>query len=239
MAALTAAKTELVLIDYDDLVNARNDADTAQKIKFAFGKDGLGVLAVTNVPQELRDQRLRLLGIARRLGTLPEETLAKYENPDLHYCAGWSRGREKFKGKVDTAKGSWYANGLHEDAANGDADLKARYPESTTEPAWPDAEVGDDMRGAFRSFSRSLYDLSRHVLRHCDAAVASAVAAKGFASDARLTAATHGGAAPRRPPAPLLPARRRAVGRRRGLVRLAQRQQRHHGPGAGDLLRRR
>ncbi|KAH8068709.1 hypothetical protein JL721_6571 [Aureococcus anophagefferens] len=141
-----------------------------KKIAFAFGKDGLGVLAVTNVPQELRDQRLRLLGIARRLGTLPEETLAKYENPDLHYCAGWSRRREKFKGKVDTAKGSWYANGLHEDAANGDADLKARYPESTTEPAWPDAEVGDDMRGAFRSFSRSLYDLSRHVLRHCDAA---------------------------------------------------------------------
>ncbi|KAH8077177.1 hypothetical protein JL720_10140 [Aureococcus anophagefferens] len=124
MAALTAAKTELVLIDYDDL--------------------------------ELRDQRLRLLGIARRLGTLPEETLAKYENPDLHYCAGWSRGREKFKGKVDTAKGSWYANGLHEDAANGDADLKARYPESTTEPAWPDAEVGDDMRGAFRSVITAL-----------------------------------------------------------------------------------
>ena len=192
MAALAAAKTELVLIDYDDLVHAKNDADTARKIKFAFGKDGLGVLAVTNVPQELRDQRLRLLGIARRLGTLPEETLAKYENPDLHYCAGWSRGRERFKGKVDTAKGSWYANGLHEDAANGDADLKARYPESTTEPAWPDAEVGDDMRGAFRSFSRSLYDLSRHVLRHCDAAVASAVAAEGFASDAkRLTAVTH------------------------------------------------
>ncbi|KAH8053847.1 hypothetical protein JL722_9327 [Aureococcus anophagefferens] len=93
MAALTAAKTELVLIDYDDLVNARNDADTAQKIKFAFGKDGLGVLAVTNVPQELRDQRLRLLGIARRLGTLPEETLAKASRATRSLTAVTQRSR--------------------------------------------------------------------------------------------------------------------------------------------------
>ena len=197
MAALTAKTTaapELVTIPYVDLVSGRNDAKIGQLVAHAFGKDGLGVLAVTDVPEAVVDERLRLLGLARRLGTLPSEVLAKYERGDLHYCAGWSRGREKFKGKVDTAKGSWYANGLWEDAANGDEALKARYPESTTEPEWPNEEVGDDLRDAFRALSRSFYEMSRHVLRHCDAAVSKSLEAKGYAatsSSGTLTAVTH------------------------------------------------
>eukprot|EP00629_Pelagomonadales_sp_RCC1024_P015074 CAMPEP_0119293282 /NCGR_PEP_ID=MMETSP1329-20130426/45772_1 /TAXON_ID=114041 /ORGANISM="Genus nov. species nov., Strain RCC1024" /LENGTH=359 /DNA_ID=CAMNT_0007294145 /DNA_START=59 /DNA_END=1135 /DNA_ORIENTATION=+ len=184
---------ELCLIDYSSLVGGTDDAAIGKKIAKAFGPDGLGVLAVTDVPKEVSKQRIKLLELGRRLGTLPEETLARYERPELHYCAGWSRGREKFKGKLDTAKGSWYANGLYEDAAEGSQDLKARYPESTTEPEWPGEDVvGGDLRGAFRALSRSLYDMSLHVLRHCDAAACSALKAKGLeAPPDALTAVTH------------------------------------------------
>lgn len=193
MSELCLGPTELCQISYDALVSGSEDEVIGERIARAFGEHGLGVLAVTDVPQELTAQRLRLLGLARKLGTLPEDILAKYERPELSYCAGWSRGREKFKGKVDTAKGSWYANGLYADAAQGSADLQGRYPESTTEPVWPsEAEVGDDMSAAFRTYSRSIYDLSRHVLRHCDAAVETSLRAKGLQGIPNvLSAVTH------------------------------------------------
>jgi len=35
------------------------------------------------------------------------EELEQYELPSTHFCLGWSRGREKFQGKPDTAKGSF------------------------------------------------------------------------------------------------------------------------------------
>lgn len=101
--------TTLHLIDYATLVDATDDESTRATVAAAFGPDGLGVLAVTGVPPELTEKRLKLLGLARKLGTLPGDELARFERPELYFCAGWSRGREKFRGKVDTAKGSWRA----------------------------------------------------------------------------------------------------------------------------------
>jgi len=34
------------------------------------------------------------------------------ERPDLSYSRGWSRGKEKFQGKFDNLKGSFYADPL-------------------------------------------------------------------------------------------------------------------------------
>lgn len=197
MAAQVAAPPALTLIPYDDLVNGRDSERIGAAIAAAFGERGLGVLAVTGVPKELTAARLELLALARKLGTLDAEVLAKYERPELSYCAGWSRGREKFKGKLDTAKGSWYANGLWEEPAGEGpraADLKARYAPMTTEPLWPDADLGGcDLRTAFRGYSRSLYELADPILRHCDAAVVRALAARNLkpASPDLLRGCTH------------------------------------------------
>ena len=114
--------------------------------------------------------------------------LKNYERPELCYCAGWSRGREKFRGQLDVAKGSWYANGLHSDAAGDDASLRERYPESTTEPQWPAPELlGDSLEDAFRDLSRDLHALSRHVLRRCDAVAERALRKRGVAYETTLS----------------------------------------------------
>ena len=54
------------------------------------------------------------------------EVLEKYERSDAHYCVGWSRGREKFKGKPDMAKGSFYANHMWDDPAQGDEAVREK-----------------------------------------------------------------------------------------------------------------
>lgn len=83
------------------------------RIHQAYGKEGLGILAVTGVPQ-YAEYRSQLLPLAQRLACLPESDLAAIEHPESSYSVGWSHGKESFDGKPDTAKGSFYANPLHD-----------------------------------------------------------------------------------------------------------------------------
>ena len=185
----SSAAEAVQTIDYDALLNSTDEKAVEAAVASAFGPNGLGLLAVTNVPAALTAKRQRLLRLGQKLGTLPDDVLKQYERPELSYCAGWSRGREKFRGQLDVAKGSWYANGLHRDAAAGDAGLRERYPESTTEPQWPSPELlGDSLEEAFRDLSRDLHALSRHVLRRCDAVAKNALAQRGVAYETTLSA---------------------------------------------------
>ena len=182
----SAAEAVLQTIDYDALLNSTDEKAVEAAVASAFGPNGFGVLAVTNVPAALTAKRRRLLRLGQKLGTLPDDVLKQYERPELCYCAGWSRGREKFRGQLDVAKGSWYANGLHSHI--DDASLRERYPESTTEPQWPSPELlGDSLEDAFRDLSRDLHALSRHVLRRCDAVAERALRKRGVAYETTLS----------------------------------------------------
>ena len=182
----SAAEAVLQTIDYDALLNSTDEKAVEAAVASAFGPNGLGVLAVTNVPAALTAKRRRLLRLGQKLGTLPDDVLKQYERPELCYCAGWSRGREKFRGQLDVAKGSWYANGLHSNI--DDASLRERYPESTTEPQWPSPDLlGDSLEDAFRGLSRDLHALSRHVLRRCDAVAERALRKRGVAYETTLS----------------------------------------------------
>jgi hypothetical protein len=74
-------------------------------------QDGLGIVAVTNVPKvsEMRD---RLLPLGRKFALLPDSVKAKYEHADSLWSFGWSHGKERLQGRPDFAKGSYYANPL-------------------------------------------------------------------------------------------------------------------------------
>jgi hypothetical protein len=112
------ADQPVVCIEYADLCGPAPDA-VDKDILRAYGPGGLGILFVRGVPG-MAEAREALLPLARDVARLPEPTLAAYENERAFYCIGWSRGREKFNGKPDVAKGSFYANPIHDDPANGD-----------------------------------------------------------------------------------------------------------------------
>jgi len=92
---------------------------------------------VKNVPgyEELRKE---LLPLASRFAELPEESKAKCVDPSTKYSFGWSHGKESFQGKVDTAKGSYYANPMY-DRCTDDAALIKKYPHSYGPNIWPEA----------------------------------------------------------------------------------------------------
>ncbi|KAL3763195.1 hypothetical protein ACHAW5_005092 [Stephanodiscus triporus] len=90
-------------------------SNIAGLIEGAFSSIGLGIIAITDVPN-LHRSRLRLLRLSQKLATLPADQLEGITVPESSYQVGWSHGREKLEGdKLDYSKGSFYANPLTED----------------------------------------------------------------------------------------------------------------------------
>jgi hypothetical protein len=90
--------------------------------------DALGVIAVEGVP-EVESRRALLLPLAAQLANLPHEALKKYTVPESNFSVGWSRGKEHLQaGRVDSLKGSFYANPLVDDpAVDVSADVRQQY----------------------------------------------------------------------------------------------------------------
>ena len=98
----------IICLDYDDLASTKDDI--VDKVGEAFGYEGLGILAVRNVPN-LQKLREKLLSVGRHFAEdLSEETRKKYEHPKSYWSFGWSHGKEKLQGRPDYSKGSYYNN---------------------------------------------------------------------------------------------------------------------------------
>jgi hypothetical protein len=151
---------DTVLFDYADLLN--ENADLSEKIKAAFGPDGFGICLVKNVPKypELRE---KLLPLAHKIGNLPKETLEKLEYPDTFYQVGWSHGKEKFKGKEDYSKGSFYANPQY-DNPKADPNIKGDiFPHNR----WPSEDV-PDLEDAFKNLGQLIVQTGIYLSKHID-----------------------------------------------------------------------
>ncbi|PNW86984.1 hypothetical protein CHLRE_02g104100v5 [Chlamydomonas reinhardtii] len=102
----------LVVLDYNDLASGNH---LHAQIEEALGPNGLGALAVRNVPGYVARRRL-LLPQAHAFANLPEDVRRRYEDQESHYSVGWSHGKESLSsGQPDTYKGSYYANPLVDD----------------------------------------------------------------------------------------------------------------------------
>ncbi|GKZ00704.1 hypothetical protein MPSEU_001022400 [Mayamaea pseudoterrestris] len=118
-----ATKASVVTISYAELVafgesNSSTSSSTLiDAVGKAFGADGLGILAVTNVPG-FDEHRKTLLPLAAKLPSLPD--LDSLVDEKSLYSTGWSHGKECLvihgaASRPDTAKGSFYANPLTND----------------------------------------------------------------------------------------------------------------------------
>ncbi|KAL4469872.1 hypothetical protein ABPG72_011093 [Tetrahymena utriculariae] len=108
MTAPKEIKTaKIIEFDYAEL--ADKGKPLYEKIKDAYGPEGVGICLVRNVPGYV-EARKKLLPLAFKLANLPKENLQKLVKPEFMHAIGWSHGVEQFKGKFDFSKGSFYAN---------------------------------------------------------------------------------------------------------------------------------
>lgn len=118
---MASATKRVVTLKFEDLVAGK---DLTEEIYEAYGPDGLGALTISGIPEFLkqREQLLPLGYDVRRsdmkqkdtssykiaspqLAHIPQEKLAKLEDAESLWNAGWSYGREKLGDDADTSKG--------------------------------------------------------------------------------------------------------------------------------------
>lgn len=134
---------EPLTVSLNDLASGTID----DKLPEAFGPDSLGILVVSDLPQQYHELRKKVLRSAQKLSKLPRETLSKLEAPDAYYLVGWSHGKEKLaSGEYDTKKGSFYVNCSFfndPDAEGPPQNVVGKYPQLpgyTAQNIWPSEE---------------------------------------------------------------------------------------------------
>ena len=163
------ASQHAVVIPYTSLLSAfaSPDSSTFSKISAAYGPSGLGILAVSGVP-DLDLLRHRLLPLAREIALLPESDRKGMERPEAFFQVGWSHGNEKLQGDVpDFAKGSFYANPLVDVPLPSDSYSVSKYPSFLSPNAWPDESL-PSLEGSFKALGRLAVEVGVLVAKQCD-----------------------------------------------------------------------
>eukprot|EP00013_Stygamoeba_regulata_P027737 CAMPEP_0177660916 /NCGR_PEP_ID=MMETSP0447-20121125/18342_1 /TAXON_ID=0 /ORGANISM="Stygamoeba regulata, Strain BSH-02190019" /LENGTH=372 /DNA_ID=CAMNT_0019166107 /DNA_START=122 /DNA_END=1239 /DNA_ORIENTATION=- len=131
--------TNVVELPYDEL---EKGADLTESIKHAYGFDGLGLLAVSGVP-DLMEKRVRTLPMARKFAMLPDEVKEKTVHKESFYSFGWSHGKEMMKKDTpDWCKGSYYFNPEY-NVPFEDEELVRQYPSFCHPNIWPRDDFPD------------------------------------------------------------------------------------------------
>jgi isopenicillin N synthase-like dioxygenase len=180
-----------VLIAYSDLVAFANQDEASKDslievIGLAYGADGLGLLAVTDVPN-FCEKRERLLKLSLKLPYAKD--LKDCELPDALYSTGWSHGKEQLApGKPDWAKGSFYANPWLDSLVDYRSEKDGRtehwqkqgkdFPEFYADNVWPQSLP--DMRDAFMDLGQLMMQVGGLLAAVCDAYCAKHGVATNF-----------------------------------------------------------
>lgn len=169
---MSSKRPRLVSIEHKDIVD--RSSDLRSEIRDAYSSAGklnlvvgLGILVVKNIPG-YEEARRRLLPLGKELGELPDSGKKKLEAPEVLYQVGWSHGIEKFKGKPDFLKGSFYANVLFDEY---DSPLVDRAHNK-----WPTESI-PDLEHAFKNLSRLMFNVGGLLSFHIDNYVHSIVPA--------------------------------------------------------------
>ena len=160
----TVQELDIPVVPYASL--RRADSATRSILRSAIGRDGLGIVSVSDIPG-FSEMRRRLLPLAKRLAGQPREFLAQLEDEASQYNVGWSFGRELLDGRVDTRKGSFYAN-PNMDVPTEDVALIERYPCYCRRNVWP-VPGGDldDLEPAFKELGQLMYRVGMELMDAC------------------------------------------------------------------------
>jgi isopenicillin N synthase-like dioxygenase len=151
-------------IAYQDLLDG---APTLSKqIEEAYGENGLGILVVSGIPN-LLEQRNDILPKSHTFASLPDDVKQQYENEKSLYGFGWSHGKEKFNGKSDTKKGSYYANPKFDNPTD-DPELVENAAYNFLPNIWPSEQVVPGFENGFKKLGSTMVHVAELVSSACD-----------------------------------------------------------------------
>jgi isopenicillin N synthase-like dioxygenase len=162
---MTSLSAEVVILDHEQLI-ATPSASSRSAIQKAFGPDGVGLIAIRNVPH-FTELKQALLSQAHTLAHLPSAELQALEDPDSLYNAGWSHGKEKLKAdRPDWNKASFYFNPLVD--IPGTAQDRQQYPYSYPCNRWPSPSSMPTLEPAAKQLGTLMKNVVLQISKHID-----------------------------------------------------------------------
>ncbi|KAL4463191.1 hypothetical protein ABPG74_007192 [Tetrahymena malaccensis] len=162
-----------VVFEYEEIANRDNVLH--DKIKQAYGPDGVGLCLVKNVPK-YTEYRSSLLPLGHQLANLPQEKLDKLTRPELFYSSGWSHGKEQFRGRVDTSKGSFYGFPLNDTPITQLDGNLAEKGGVIQRNIWPTEDI-PTFEQSFKDLGRLMSEVGALLAYHIDKYVKSVIPA--------------------------------------------------------------
>mmetsp|Transcript_9044 Transcript_9044/g.13545 ORF Transcript_9044/g.13545 Transcript_9044/m.13545 type:complete len:384 (+) Transcript_9044:98-1249(+) len=162
-----AKKVSPTVVNFQDLNSKK---DLMVQIEKAFGYEGLGIIAVTGIP-EVEALRTALFKDGYKFANLDNMTKKKYEHKQSFYSFGWSHGKEKLQGHPDYSKGSYYNNPLT-NTPFATKEMINKLPAFATPNIWPDKDI-PSLEKNFMTLGQLVVKVGILVARRCDEYISS------------------------------------------------------------------
>ncbi|MGK3748966.1 MAG: isopenicillin N synthase-like dioxygenase [Bacillariaceae sp.] len=154
----------LVIVDYKDL--SSTGTNIQKEIEMAFGKEGVGIIGIQNVPGFV-DAKRNLLSLSHSLAHLPQKELNDLEDPETLWNSGWSHGKEKLKNDTpDINKASYYYNPIID--VPGTEEERKKFPLSYPCNRWPKKESLPTFEQACKHFGSMMKTVAVELCSHID-----------------------------------------------------------------------
>lgn len=161
---------DITILDWTEVCATETSSALLTKLEHALGPQGIGLVAIRNVPDFL-ETKLAFLPQAHRLVNLPVDYLeGELTDASSLYNAGWSHGKEKLGDKPDTAKGSFYYNPVTD--LPGTPQDRHKYPYSYPANKWPSADRLPQFRDQAVKMGMILKQATVELAKHIDALAA-------------------------------------------------------------------
>lgn len=176
LSKVATTQDGVVVISYNDLLQAPEDLGPSIAKAFGSEPDCLGLVVVDDLPSDFVDLRSNLLTLAYAFAQLDEETRDKYSDASSRYSFGWSHGKEIMNGEPDILKGSYYANIMSPEAnpSSVSEEERKKFPEYYGSNIWPDGSEAtvEGMCDAFEALGQFVLKVGCRLAEACQPFVA-------------------------------------------------------------------
>jgi len=155
------SKTNLIKIDFSTLND--QEVNISQHINQAFGKEGLGLIAIKNVPN-LISAREKILKKGFEFYHLDENILKQLEKPEVNYLVGFNKARTYTENEYEYLTNAFYARTqTNKPSFKYNKNLEEKY-----QNVWPEENVIKDFKQNFLQMGSILHNVLLLMLKHFD-----------------------------------------------------------------------
>eukprot|EP00056_Hartaetosiga_gracilis_P023009 m.34723 g.34723 ORF g.34723 m.34723 type:complete len:368 (-) comp9945_c0_seq1:54-1157(-) len=158
-------------IKYEDLVNGVEEA--TKIVESSYGPDGMGLLAVVDLPEHFVATREHVHDVIRKFASLSTEEKNTFEVPPF-FQRGWDHGHELMKdGTPDKLKGSFYFNPVQDQFEDVDEKLLDQYTTFYGTNLFPTEQV-PNFEKSVKKCANFMCEVGALIARECDKVVSTA-----------------------------------------------------------------